>query len=600
MAMVYDLPQVSPTAAPMNAAAAPQVENYAPKQGAQMAGAISEMAKAATTIQDDIDTANAQAAHNKLMDAANKVLLDPDNGFMTKSGKAAIDARSEALKALEDTKRQLSEGMSTNMQKFMFNRAADASMQNWTAKINSHTGEQTKVWRVGEAKAGMDNYRKLAEVDSVNYKKQGSDYQINKGMIISLANQVADTMGFGPEQRKALIDEETTKLHVNSIQNMLNTEGVGAEAIKEYYYKHKDEISGDMQPKLLHQINAAGSFEAGMTAVDAAWRKVMGDTKDINTPIKSAELFEALRSNSRLTGNKEAYAAAKEELHNRISAWNQQQTEINQAGEDKAWKMFNGGMSLARIMATPEWQMMGGEAQGKFRNTYEGILASRASRAAAEASRSLAEMEKQDKLLFRKNSGIYFAISDPNRLKNMSREQIAAMQPMFGMEATKHLLDKYEQLTKPVDGLNVVSTENMLKMAAKDAGIIPKDGSKPNESQSTQYAQFEMEIAKQVKVLEAQKKGKATHDDLQKVIDGVIINKVKIDEFGRDPEKPVTMVKPDDYKSAYVNLDNGKQVYISTIPAKERMKIMQALERKGMQTTEKNIATYWDKAGRPK
>lgn len=288
MAMI--LPSVAPTAQPMQQFAAPEYKNVPAAQMQQTGEAMMKAGvvihRVVQDINDNIDTANAQAAHNKLMAAGNTVLNDPENGFVFKTGKNAVDARSGALTSLQDARKEISQTLTNDMQRFLFNRAADATMQSWQGKIDVHTGQQTKIWRIGEATAGMDNHRQLASADIDNFGKPGSDFQKHKDATIALAEQVADLQGFDKEQRDKLVTAETTKLHADGI-NLLLTDTNKAGMALDYFRQHEKEIAVDQRDNLKAKIEDKVAFVKG----SGLGSKIYSDLapKDINESIKSAE-----------------------------------------------------------------------------------------------------------------------------------------------------------------------------------------------------------------------------------------------------------------------------------------------------------------------
>jgi hypothetical protein len=69
-------------------------------------------------------------------------------------------------------------------------------------------------------------------------------------------------------------------------------------------------------------------------------------------------------------------------------------------------------------------------------------------------------------------------------------------------------------------------------------------------------------------------------------------NKVLVDEWGRDPVKPVALLSAGDFESAYVMVGEEK-VVLSRIPKEERANIIAARQRRALPITEQTIAeTY--------
>ena len=86
-------------------------------------------------------------------------------------------------------------------------------------------------------------------------------------------------------------------------------------------------------------------------------------------------------------------------------------------------------------------------------------------------------------------------------------------------------------------------------------------------------------------------------------IDHLPLDKVKIDEWGTDPERPAALIKDDQRKAAYVTVTDTSgaksNIYVSSIPQDVRTHTAALILRKGGKPTEQAIAQAWVLAGRP-
>jgi hypothetical protein len=97
------------------------------------------------------------------------------------------------------------------------------------------------------------------------------------------------------------------------------------------------------------------------------------------------------------------------------------------------------------------------------------------------------------------------------------------------------------------------------------------------------------EIDRRVRAASAAKGGKdLTADEKQGIVDRVVLDKVYVDEWGTDPQKPLALVTPEEMSKAYVRV-NGKNVPVSSVPQTDRRQIVQALRATGQQPTEQAI-----------
>ncbi len=139
-----------------------------------------------------------------------------------------------------------------------------------------------------------------------------------------------------------------------------------------------------------------------------------------------------------------------------------------------------------------------------------------------------------------------------------------------------------------------MTVNETIKTAAISAGIIPPAG-KINEDEAVAYNQFELEIDRRVRDFERNQldgKRKANRDEIEQVIDGVLKDKVFVDEWGRDPQKPVATLTASQLRDAYVNV-YGEEIRLASIPARERTQIIEALRLTGQPVTEQAIAELY-------
>jgi len=146
----------------------------------------------------------------------------------------------------------------------------------------------------------------------------------------------------------------------------------------------------------------------------------------------------------------------------------------------------------------------------------------------------------------------------------------------------------------------VVTVNEAVKRGAKKSGIIPWTGT-PSSKQAEAYADYETEIDRRTKAFESSLGGKrpANSDEVSKIVDGVLMDKVFVQEFGRDPQKPTYQLKPSDIKNAYVKVGET-EVKVTDIPPAQRMDIISELRKRKMPVNEQIIADYWLRAGSPK
>lgn len=119
----------------------------------------------------------------------------------------------------------------------------------------------------------------------------------------------------------------------------------------------------------------------------------------------------------------------------------------------------------------------------------------------------------------------------------------------------------------------------------------------PKKDPETAY-RFMDEVDRRIRAESAAKGGRnLTGDELDKIVDGIAKDKVYVPGFLSATEKPQVMLEGDEARDAFVVVD-GRNVKVSSVPASDRMQIMQALRAEGLPVTEQAIVTYYLKAQR--
>jgi soluble lytic murein transglycosylase len=148
------------------------------------------------------------------------------------------------------------------------------------------------------------------------------------------------------------------------------------------------------------------------------------------------------------------------------------------------------------------------------------------------------------------------------------------------------------------DGLQLMTTNDLLTRTARELQIIPKTGQKASPAQDAAYLAFTDRMQVKINQWEATNGKKASAEVLRGLLDEEKLDVVRVSEWGRDPTRPFVALTGDQQQAAYVTVD-GSDVRIASIPPSRRAQIVQALQASGQSVTEANIARLWVKAGRP-
>jgi hypothetical protein len=166
-------------------------------------------------------------------------------------------------------------------------------------------------------------------------------------------------------------------------------------------------------------------------------------------------------------------------------------------------------------------------------------------------------------------------------MRSITPQQIQQYEPMFGFRTTKALLADKAALDKGgIPALEIESASDMVKKAATESGVLPETGT-PEAADKERFSMFQQKVKKRVTEFEGSTlKGvrKANNEELQKILDQMRIENIRVSEFGRDPYINFSIAKPEQLANSYVEY-NGQDVkilpYIEKLQARKLPVTMQ-------------------------
>lgn len=139
---------------------------------------------------------------------------------------------------------------------------------------------------------------------------------------------------------------------------------------------------------------------------------------------------------------------------------------------------------------------------------------------------------------------------------------------------------------------------NMLDTTLNRMGF--DDLSSGNDKEKMDYIQITEAWKTRVDMAQIQNgNNPISRDKKQSILNELLLDKVMLDEYGRDPQVPVSTLDTDQLEDAYVNV-GGEQIYMKQIPAGVRSLIISGFNNKQIPVSEQKIAELWIRANRPK
>lgn len=237
---IIDSPTVNPEVGGAQPFAAPGVEpmkNFAPEQGQKMGAAMQaagqQAMKIGEMIQDQIDDANTKAADSWYTAQAQRLLFDPQKGYLNTIGLQAKDGLMPTKEALVEFRNKAEASLTNEVQKKMFAAVAAKHELNFGAQMDTHAIKQIRVYAAGESEAREKQYVDLAIADPANRAAHTATAVQEAEHRANLLELPQDS-----SQRKLMVQGAYQSIHVGVANDMIsNNKFIDAKAYIEKAYK---------------------------------------------------------------------------------------------------------------------------------------------------------------------------------------------------------------------------------------------------------------------------------------------------------------------------------------------------------------------------
>lgn len=312
-------------------------------------------------------------------------------------------------------------------------------------------------------------------------------------------------------------------------------------------------------------------YETAESTVNSVWSEFgpMDGTQPVSLDVMNSEI------DKRMSGmSKENRDAAKAILADKARAFDYSSTQRNAARDAGVWQQVLDGKTLEEIQASPEFRIMDGAKKAQLISEINTF------RKPASTKTDAAQLAH------------YLQVTEnPASVAAMTNEQIIAEAPKLGQTLTQSLLKKRAELNSPEDVATATLDEDMFKRLADSAGLKPYARTR-NERDNRKLGQLKVAVEAEIIRKQNEQKRKLTAAEKEQTMMEIIDNTVMVEGFFSDTETPVVLVEQDDLGDTYVNVD-GRQVYLTEIPASSRAMIIRQLRQAGRPATEQAIAEIW-------
>jgi len=198
----------------------------------------------------------------------NKLMYDPNSGYMNLHGKDAYDAASETNRHLEKLKKTTLEGVKGARAQRALSKAIDAHIINTQRKVLAHSAKGLHEWQAGVTKARMS----IANENAVNNWKNPLELRKHVAILDSTLNDNLDAQGMSdPKIRKASIKEAHESVAVAAVKTAASSSSAeGLKALNDYGDMLNESQKQQLKDKIERQMKADKSRTDSTYAISKA------------------------------------------------------------------------------------------------------------------------------------------------------------------------------------------------------------------------------------------------------------------------------------------------------------------------------------------
>lgn len=452
------------------------------------------------------------------------------------------------------------DGLANDEQKRIYSKRATELQLQSLSEFSKFEGTQMEV--------SHDQTWKVDKINTINLAAANPSADVVASSLAEIkkmnAYQAAHkgwTGEDGSKILKAVNEEDITNLHKQVIQTLAATNKAGA---YQYYLDHKNEIAGSQQAEIGQFAERATAAYVGATAAQNRW---VADGPKSDTDVSNIDQMKA-KIRVDLKDNIYARDAALAEIdqinndrHNGITARvNNREAQIN--------TMLINGATIAQVQQTPVWAALDGTQQKRIQAIARGEL----------------NVEGLDALM---------QLSNPDVLVGMTRDQVVNLRPKIGDANTAHLLDKWDQYTKNGTLLSEAKIDaDQFNEFANAAGL---DTTSKDTDMKKQIIATRNKVEQIIGVEQQKLKrplDRTQRDDVMKRVIDDTVTRQRTFWFDK-PGVPAITLTPKQAATAYVNVEGGHEVQLSSIPPATTKAISAELQRQNIPVTQQNIAQAW-------
>lgn len=464
-------------------------------------------------------------ADRRLAQFNNEALYDPDKGFINRRGRDALSGQEQLFDTYEKTVGDLSAQLGNDDQRASFGRFASARRQELDKQVQVHVFNEVREHDKRETEAYVATERDAA---ALNYG-DAARVQLSIDRQTAVLKDYARRNGYGQDSEfsKRLVASAVSDTHVGVVNRFLaNSQDQLAKA---YYDKYKSQVDGKDATQLERALSVGSTRGEAQRASDAIMSKD-GVTR------------ESALEQARAITNPEVREQTTNLVNNRFNEIAVARREANDRVYLGAANLVESAKSTSAV-PTPTWSLLSVEQRNALDNRARHLSAG------TEPAQNWGKW-------------LEFLDLTPKQLGGMNRTELETgfRQHLDNAHYDRAALQwaaARDAVNDPKKGpeLSAMQSDQETVRNAFVRAIGKPEQRKWNDDDRIAYANFSDQASTAVQRYEVTQLGgkrKATDEEKQKIVNGLLVQKVMVDKWGIDPEKSAVLLTDDERRSAYV------------------------------------------------
>jgi len=512
--------------------------------------------------RDKADQIAALAMGNAFAKWEATTLYDPDNGAMTKQGKDALPLPEQTTEAFTKISMELEETYGTNDRaRRTFQTIKAERQQRFNLTIRRHVFEQMQAYGREELAGTEANAHNAAVANALD--PDAVAIELDRG--VTAIKTVGPKLGLGPEAIKKRVGALTSRT-VDDVTTRLLANGFDRQA--KVYLEESREAGlipdGDILARIEQKVKASTTDANGERAAAEIWAS-LGPTSD-REAISIDKMETAARARfSEDTDSLKATISALRSRQQGVAAGRREREDVMNS---TIWGAVAEGRSLQEIRRLPEFINAPGEVRTRIGDYFdneaarvESRAASRESRASAAESRAAQADFRHERELELKGWSNYLELSDPAKLRDMTRGDILKRLPELGQAHVNRLLNDQEKITKDDATFRAAVIDrdlfNDIINEAGVPGVYPAGGKARTPTEKANLGKLQAVIEDDIARKQVAAGRRLSREETEAVARATVDRKVMVKDksWWYDESSIAALVNATDAAKAYVPFD---------------------------------------------